>query len=423
MKSFLINLKGRIWFVPSVYSLLSLIMAFVTIMIDYYWAASMKEYLPPFMMTKIDLAQTVLSTIAGSLLTMTTFTFSTVMVVLTTYSSQFSPRALKHFVNDKKTVRGLGVFMGGFIYSITTLLFMRDTPNEEFVIAAFFGVLYAIVCLAYFAYFIHHVATSIQISSLIGRLEKDAMKIVNFYKELQKNNVVQEQKKDPGQFLNKKEVCSKKSGFLQFVDYEGLLECTEKNGLFIDFEIKVGNFIRKGQPLYTIYSQKESIEDLSEYLSFGSERMGKYDLEFSLQRISEIAVRAVSPSINDPNTARDCIRYLGVLLGDTAELNDGHLTMVGKDTEPRVRIPFFEFDRMLYKSYYQIVHYAKQDVSVILALLEAMVIIQKEMPEGRQETVYSFHEYILRNINKEEMHKWDLQFLNEKINELEGEMK
>ncbi|WP_113928551.1 DUF2254 domain-containing protein [Bacillus sp. P14.5] len=420
MKSFLINLKDRIWFVPSLYSLLSLIMAVVTIVVDYYWAASMKEYLPAFMLTKVDLAQTVLSTIAGSLLTMTTFTFSTVMVVLTTYSSQFSPRALKHFVNDKKTVRGLGIFMGGFIYSIITLLFMRNTPNEDLVIAAFFGVVYAIVCLAYFAYFIHHVATSIQISSLIGRLERDAMKIVKFYKELQKNNVVQEQMMDHGRFLNKKEVCSQESGFLQFVDFEGLLECTAANDFFIDFEIKVGMFIRKGQHLYTIYSQKESSGDLSEYLSFGSERMGKYDLEFSLQRISEIAVRAVSPSINDPNTARDCIRYLGVLLGETAELNDGHLTMMDKENKQRVRIPFFVFEELLYKSFYQIVHYADQDISVILALLEAMVIIQKEMPEGRQETVYSFHKYILQNIDKEELQEWDLKFLDDKITELQS---
>ncbi|MGM0844793.1 MAG: DUF2254 domain-containing protein [Bacillota bacterium] len=419
MRSLLINLKDRIWFVPSLYSLLSLILAFVTITIDYYWSASVKEYLPGFMMTKVDLAQTVLATIAGSLLTMTTFTFSTVMVVLTTYSSQFSPRTLKHFVNDKKTVRGLGVFMGGFIYSITALLFMRDSLNQDFVIASFFGVFYAFACLAYFAYFIHHVATSIQISSLIGRLERDAMKVLDFYKKLQKNNLVQEKKMVPGLYLHKKEVCSEKSGFLQFVDFQGLLEYTAKNDIMVDFEIRIGEFIPKGQHIYTIYSQDESNESLSEYLSFGSERMGKYDLEFSLQRISEIAVKAVSPSINDPNTARDCIRYLGVLLGETAGLNDGHLTMIDKDSEQRVRIPFFVFERMLYKSFYQIVHYAEQDISVILALLDALVTIQEEMSEERKEVVFSFHEYILQNIDQEKMQKWDQKFLDEKIEKLQ----
>ncbi|WP_421384973.1 DUF2254 domain-containing protein [Bacillus salacetis] len=420
MKSFLINLKNRMWFVPSLYSLLSFVLAILTITVDYYWAASMEEYLPDFMMTRVDLAQVVLSAIAGSLLTMTTFTFSTVMVVLTTYSSQFSPRALKHFINDKTTVRGLGIFMGGFIYCITALLFMRNSLQQEFVTAAFFGVAYAIGCLAFFAYFIHHVATSIQISSLIGRLERDTLKVLDFYKKLQKENVVQEEKMIPRLYRYKKEVSSKESGFLQFVDFNGLLEHSAEKDVLIDLKIRVGKFIRKGQTLYTIYSNSEKNEDLTEYLSLGSERMGKYDLEFSIQRISEIAVRAVSPSINDPNTARDCIRYLGVLLGDTAELNDGQLTMTDKEGKPRVTIPFFIFERMLYKSFYQIVHYAKQDISVILALLDAMIIIQKEMPDSRQETIYSFHRYILQNIEKENLQEWDSKFLNEKIDDLQA---
>ncbi|YBZ95759.1 DUF2254 domain-containing protein [Bacillus sp. AK031] len=191
----------------------------VTIMVDYYWAALMERFLPDFMMTQIDLAQTVLSTIAGSLLAMTTFTFSTVMVVLTTYSSQFSPRALKNFVNDNTTLRGLGIFMGGFIYSITAL-------------------------------------------------------------------------------------------------------------------------------------------------------------------------------------------------------NDGQLTMTDKDGTPRLNIPFFDFDRLLYKTFYQIVHYAKEDISVILALLDAMYVIQIEMPPPKKAIVEDFHHYILQNVNKDQLQKWDLHYLNEKVGKL-----
>ncbi|RIW38404.1 DUF2254 domain-containing protein [Bacillus salacetis] len=346
---------------------------------------------------------------------MTTFTFSTVMVVLTTYSSQFSPRALKHFVNDKTTVRALGIFMGGFIYSITALLFMWESLRQEYVISAFFGVAYAILCLAVFAYFIHHVAASIQVSSLIGKLESDTKKVLDFYKELQQNNAVQVEKKDPGTYQYRKEISSKQSGFLQFVDFNGLLEYTAQHDLYIELNLRVGKFIREGQTLFTIHSLEECEESLTEYLSLGSERMANFDLEFSIRRISEIAVRAVSPSINDPNTARDCIHYLGVLLGETAALNDGHLIMTDQKGNPRVTIPFFAFERMLYKSFYQIVHYAQQDMSVILALLDAMIIIQKEMPENRKKIVYSFHKYILQNIDRENLQEWDLRFLNEKV--------
>ncbi|UII58338.1 DUF2254 domain-containing protein (plasmid) [Cytobacillus spongiae] len=415
MKRFLMKMRKGIWVVPALYSMSSLILAIMTVSLDTYWIHKIEPFIPVMMLTSIDLAQTVLSAIASSLLTMTTFTFSTVMVVLTTYSSQFSPRTLQNFVKDKTTMRGLGIFLGGFIYSIISLLFMRQSLEEHLVSSAFVGVLYAIVCLAFFAYFIHHIATSIQISRLIERLEQEALKVIDYYSSLQQNQEVKAFTMIPAHDGNGTNIPSHKSGFIQFIDLSGLVLFCSENDSVIEIQTKVGEFVKEGDILFTIYGNEISEEEYRSYIYIGRERMGEYDLAYSLQKIVEIALRAVSPGINDPNTARDSIKYLGLLLSETHDIKDGIVTLKDKDRYPRVSVTIFSFNHILYKTFYQLVHYGKEDISVILAIMDALIMVYREVDTDRKHIVYDFHKYVLHGMDKDQMQEWDLYYINEKI--------
>ncbi|WP_064093406.1 DUF2254 domain-containing protein [Rossellomorea aquimaris] len=418
MKRLLMKIRKGIWVVPAIYSVASLGLAIFTVSLDTYWIHTVEPFLPVMMLTSIDLAQTVLSAIASSLLTMTTFTFSTVMVVLTTYSSQFSPRTLQNFVKDKTTMRGLGIFLGGFIYSIISLLFMRQSLEEHLVSSAFVGVLYAIVCLAFFAYFIHHIATSIQISRLIQGLEQEALKVVDFYKKIQANQDVQPFKQIPVHYQVIKDIPAHKSGFLQYIDFSGVKTKALEDGTMVEFVKNVGEFIKEGDTLYRIHGYHEEQENYHSFIFMGRERMGEYDLAYSLQKIVEVALRAISPGINDPNTARDCIKYIGLILSETHDIQDGVLTMNDDNGHPRLLINLFSFNHILYKTFYQIVHYGKGDISVILSILDALIMIYREVDSERKHVVYDFHKYLIHGIDKEEMQEWDLFYLNEKIDQL-----
>ncbi|MCA1062712.1 DUF2254 domain-containing protein [Rossellomorea sp. AcN35-11] len=415
MKRFLMKMRKGIWVVPALYSMSSLVLAIITVSLDTYWIHKIEPFIPVMMLTSIDLAQTVLSAIASSLLTMTTFTFSTVMVVLTTYSSQFSPRTLQNFVKDKTTMRGLGIFLGGFIYSIISLLFMRQSLEEHLVSSAFVGVLYAIVCLAFFAYFIHHIATSIQISRLIERLEQEALKVIDYYSSLQQNQEVKAFTMIPAHDGTGTNIPSHKSGFIQFIDLSGLVLFCSENDSVIEIQTKVGEFVKEGDILFTIYGNEISEEEYRSYIYIGRERMGEYDLAYSLQKIVEIALRAVSPGINDPNTARDSIKYLGLLLSETHDIKDGIVTLKDKDRYPRVSVTIFSFNHILYKTFYQLVHYGKEDISVILAIMDALIMVYREVDTDRKHIVYDFHKYVLHGMDKDQMQEWDLYYINEKI--------
>src|SRR6056297_1187916 len=158
---FLHNIQNKIYFIPSIYAVSAAFLSLFVIIIDHYFNSVIMNYLPGYFFTSYDLAKTILSTLAGSLFAMITVSFSTIMVVLTMYSSQFSPRTMQDFLKNKVTLKVLGVFIGGFIYSILTLLFLNDNlqgAQEATIFSALIAVIVAIVCLAYFVYFIHHAA-------------------------------------------------------------------------------------------------------------------------------------------------------------------------------------------------------------------------------------------------------------------------
>ncbi|MEW9052168.1 MAG: DUF2254 domain-containing protein [Neobacillus sp.] len=422
IQRFLLHVKNSIWLTPSFYCIFSIILAIGVITIDTTFYKDIEKILPNFFVTSVDLAQTILGVIAGSLLTMTTITFSTIMVVLTTYSSQFSPRTLRNFVTNKITMRVLGVFMGGFVYSIFSLLFMKSSIEHP-VISSGVGVVFALVCLAFFAYFIHHVATSIQVSNLIEQLTKDVLEIVRAKIDLvdQKKNVTIERGhyQEPTDREKKTEIHSNKYGYLQLLDYNELLRLTTEHDHTIIIKQKIGQFITQKVSIFTVYHQEEKVTtDYQTIITVGSERTTMQDEEFALKKIVEITLRAISPGINDPNTAIDCIHHLGFALGEVSKLDGTLLIYHDEKGTKRVIVPQKPFEEILYSTFYQIIHYGREDISVIIAIFEALMIIVENNKQQIKQTVWGFSHYILEGVDFDLLKQLDQKILQEKLSKL-----
>jgi uncharacterized membrane protein len=422
IQRFLLHVKNSIWLTPSFYCIFSIILAIGVITIDTTFYKDIEQILPDFFVTSVDLAQTILGAIAGSLLTMTTITFSTIMVVLTTYSSQFSPRTLRNFVTNKITMRVLGVFMGGFVYSIFSLLFMKSSIDHP-VISSGVGVVFALVCLAFFAYFIHHVATSIQVSNLIEQLTKDVLEIVRAKIDLvdQKKNVTIEKGHyhEPPERKRKTEIHSTKYGYLQLLDYNELLRLTTERDHTIIIKQKIGQFITQKVSIFTVYHQEEEVTtDYQTIITVGSERTTMQDEEFALKKIVEITLRAISPGINDPNTAIDCIHHLGFALGEVSKLDGTLLIYHDEKGTKRVIVPQKPFEEILYSTFYQIIHYGREDISVIIAIFEALMITVENNKQQIKQTVWGFSHYILEGVDFDLLKQLDQKILQEKLSKL-----
>ncbi|WP_053073769.1 DUF2254 domain-containing protein [Bacillus sp. LL01] len=421
MEKWTLRARKEIWFVPSLYALASIILTAIVISIDTVFADSVQEYLPKIFFTNVDLSTTILSSIATAILTMTTISFSTIMVVLTTYSSQFSPRTLQDFMTQKTTLRVLGVFVGSFIYSVLSLLFMKDWLDEQRVLASGVSVILAVICVGYFVFFIHHVARSIQVSKLIERLMKEGLISVQKRKLLYKaEKITFGTMETPTTYADKIELRPKATGYVQVIDMEGLASKAKEHKFYIIFSKRIGDFVTERTMFAEVYytEKKPKDLDLTSYIEVGEERTPLQDGEFALQKLAEVALRAISPGINDPNTANNCIRYMSRLLIEFGEVDSEAISFLDDNKEKRVTIPQRTFEKILYTAFYQIRIYGERDISVVLTMLECLILTAEGSKKEVRNKIRNMWGFLVDSIKEELFEPLDLKMIEEKKQKL-----
>ena len=426
LKKIKLRIKKSIWFYPALYTFYSLLLSIFIVMADSGIWISLDKSISKLFLTNIDLAQAILGIVAAALITITTFTFSTTMVVLTMYSSQFSPRTVENFLSDENTMKALGIFMGGFVYSVITLLFIRQDMVGQFVIAGTVAILYMLFCLVRFTMYIHHVGSYIQTNNLIERLESDAdLRIEAYRRLLGKGTVIPFTYGYETPYLYN--IKSSLSGYIQLVDYDTLSGIAEeKNGVII-FKKIIGQFVTDETVIFSIFFIKPTDFDdefparLRSCLTIDKEKTEMQDFNFSIQKIIEIALRAISPGINDPNTARHCLRITGVLLGKLADLSSGYLVFEKSDEkEGRLIIEVIDFKKELYFIFSQIIHYGRQDVTVLISFLKSLRFIAEKASNQNYLEILSFMDYAWEKIDVSKMTRMDREMLEHEKNKIKS---
>lgn len=409
--------NNSIWIYLSKYIFISLIIAVGVILIDTQFILVL-DYIPNIFLTSVSLAKVILSTLAGSLLTITTFTFSTIMIVITTYSSQFSPRVVNNFLTDKITMKVLGIFIGGFFYCILALFFMRNSFSQHLVLSATIAVIYSILCIIYFVIFVYKVASSIQATKLISRLYDEAWEsIAN--SSMGRNNqiILDEYKIDDFQHIFN--IYSDRNGYLELVEFKSILRILKDINSSLVLQVDIGAFISKKEKICTLYYNGELEEgfqyELLKEFSVEEERTAYNDYRFSLKKIVDITLRAISPGINDPNTAVHCINILGVLLSRLGEITGKYIMIKKDNSKSKIIYQDFNFNEDLYFTFYQIVNYGKHDISIVLAILNALKTINLSSSADKKPAIEEFSQYIYTNSIHNFTHPLDLNILDHAI--------
>jgi uncharacterized membrane protein len=411
------------WFVPLLFSLISLFLSLVTFYFDWWLSQHNYPIFPKVLFSNFNLSMTIISTIASSIMTMTTITFSTIMVVLTTFLSQYSPRTLQNFINDRPTQRVLAILVSGVVYCITLLVLLQDESGQELYISSAFAGAVAVICLFVFVYFVHHVSNWVKVSNLIHNITiKTNNKIDNSY--LYRRNAIQEESSTFNESFFKEtepiNVYSETSGYLQQIDIEGMIKKAEKDMSIVRMVKTPGEYLLEGTPVMTVWTANDDIdcEAYLGYLLLGPDKEPMEDIELGIRKLVEIALRAISPAINDPNTAKNCIEEIGIILSKLAKhkLPSSYLT----DEENQVRIILEQPTLVdhLYKSFYQLRHYGKQDVSIIAEILRSLRMIGENNSGETKKLVWTFKDYILEGIDYDSLQDLDMQYIMKHLDEL-----
>lgn len=392
MKTKLLNyweiIRSSYWFVPGLMTAFAFLLANLTVSIDRASLSAGPEIQNWFYTGGVEGVRTLMSTLAGSMMTMVSVTFSITIVALTMASSQFGPRLLNNFMRDTGNQLVLGTFIATFIYSVLVLRTVRGDGQTVFVphISVTTALALTVVSLALFIFFIHHVSTSINVQNVIASVEKDLNRAIErlfpdkktyyvFEYELREEDDVPEDFNETAQ-----PVPSRRSGYLQTVDNDGLMKLAEENDLLMRLEHRPGSFVATGSPLVRVWPEEKSRqEDLADKVNdafnLGAQRLQLQDVEFAVDQLVELAVRALSPGINDPYTAMACIDRLGVALTNLAERRIPSGYRYDDDNQLRLISDPVTFEGIVETAFHQIRQYGLSSVAVTVRLLETIAII------------------------------------------------
>lgn len=335
-----------------------------------------------------DGARTVLSTVAGAMVNVTATAFSIAVVALQLASSQFGPRLMRQFMQDTGNQLVLGTFIGTFIYCLLVLRTIRGEGDgyNVFVpqLSVTVGIVLATVSTGVLIYFIHHASTLIQASHVLSEVSNDLENAIDrlFPEKIGRSapEFVQREEEIPTNFNTY--ACPIKAigkGYIQGIDDKKLLKIARQHKLLIRLLYRPGKFVFQGSNLVMVLPgerlHRKLYEQINSAFILGRERTEQQDIEFPIDQLVEIALRALSPGINDPFTAIRCIDRLSAGLSLLAQRDFPSSYRYDEDNNLRVIANPVTFPELVDEAFNQIRNYGCSDVAVTIHLLEAIATI------------------------------------------------
>ena len=296
-------LNQSLWFIPLVMILLTFAFSFLFIQIDKTLHLYVDSGQYNFLFKSPEGARQVLATIAGSMITVAGVVFSISLVAISMVSSQYGPRVLPDFMRNRLNQVVLGIFSAAFLYC-TIVLAEFSWPDELQVVpvvSIYFGVLLSLLSIIMLIYFIHNVHNSVQITTIIAQSAKEIDKYIDKTYQLDKPGICECPPERAGLF-----VTSVKSGYVQDIDDEGMLVYAQKHDLEIEVLCNPGEFAAADSPLVKVKnwpdhrSAKILEKKMKSFFSIGAQRTPLMDILYNVEKLVQIALRALSPAINDP---------------------------------------------------------------------------------------------------------------------------
>jgi uncharacterized membrane protein len=342
------SLRTTLWFVPAVLVGVATLAFLITYGLDQaVYHGTMRT--PSWIRTgSADAGRQILTAIAASVITVVGVVFSITILALTLASQQFGPRMLRNFIRDRGTQATLGAFVATFVYAVLALGSITNGSRGEFVphISITVALALMVADMLVLIYFIHHIAESIQLPEVIAGIAADLSRAIEAEfpgagapagSEPPEGPPVQDliaHIRDDGV-----PVPAIESGYLQFVGYAELAGIAEDAGAVVLLAHRPGHFVVAGRPLATVYPRQAAgrvAAALVKAHATGPHRTLSQDPVFAIDQLVEIAIRALSPAVNDTFTALTCIDWLcdGLCKLSGRKLSEG----VYRDRLGRIRL-------------------------------------------------------------------------------------
>ena len=381
------SLNSSFWFVPSLMVGLAIGLSFFTIGIDHRLESDIISDVSWVYSLGPSGSRAVLSAIAGSMVSVATTAFSITIVALQLASSQFGPRLLRNFMQDTGNQVVLGTFISTFVYCLMVLRTVNESEGREFVphVAVTCAIGLAIASIGVLIYFLHHAASSIQVDNVIKAVGEDLEHAIQrLFPETTEHSFLSQPETAaidlPTDFnRHSYPVNARGDGYLQALDDGQLMQIAIEHELIIQVQSRAGRFVVQGSALARVFPKGKVNKALKSQIDgafvLGSKRTNQQDLEFSINQLVEIAVRALSPGINDPFTAIRCIDQISATLCRLARRDIPSSYRYDEQNQLRLAMPSLTFVDVTDAAFNQIRQYGRSSVAVTIRLLAAIAVI------------------------------------------------
>jgi uncharacterized membrane protein len=375
------TLFNTFWFVPAIVSLWGPLLALLFLQVDHHVQTDQIWFIFHGGFAEAD---TILATISGSLITVAGLAFSITIVVLQLVSSQYTPRALRGFLKDRVTQGVAGGFFAIFAYSLLVLATLREpsptTPGFLPTVSITVDIGLGFLGLALLLIFVHHTGRVIQVSGIAAHLARQTLESLEHpYRAWDSEEFVEQTMSAQIQTWHTQQepvsIRARKLGYVQGIDLAALTKYLEQPGFHLRLLICPGDFVSEETTIAEFWSARmtevDAVAALHEHVVIDSERDIAQDPRFGARQLADIALRALSPAVNDPTTGVLCIKYLQAVFEHLVRRQPppARYRFARGTSSLEIRLPTFQEYLEIFA---EIGHYAGGNVRVIQTLVTAL---------------------------------------------------
>lgn len=399
-------------------SLGAILLSFVTVAIDGTLGSKWLDDVSWFYANRPDGARSLLSTVAGSMITVAGVTFSLTIMSLSHTTSTVGPRLLNNFMSDRANQFTLGVFVSTFLYCLMVLRTVRSAegnsdPSNAFVphIAVLVGILLAVSSVGVLIFFIHHVSDTLNVENIISRVGRGLIRTVESEFAPESDDEAREKVtgSDTTDDASKKSqseiptlpdsqmtpIQASHTGYVSYVDYSGLLSTAQENDLLIRVRFRTGDFVTPSKTLMLAGPNERVTDEVRSTLKhtfvYQDQRTEYQDLRFQINQLVQVAARALSPGVNDPFTAMNCMDWLQAALERMSVGCFPPAIQFDDEDHPRIVSDPDNFKAFADLVFSQLRTYSAADHTAALHLIEMMAKVQVSLKDEKQMRTIVLH--------------------------------
>lgn len=387
------------WFYPATLFVLSITAAYGTIELDYRYGEETRAFMKNFIFfndLSMSTARTYLSTLAGAVITVAGVVFSLTILTVSSASNQFGPRILNNFMRDRGKQLTLGVFTSTFVYCSTVLLSLYEKQGEAFIpyLSLFVSYALALLSVGFLIYYIHHIPESLRIETIMGRIALKAQKMIDnkfpfsegvsaaaasasFFGKEGEKAFMQSFTRPCG---------NNKIGYVQAVDLELLIKRAKNSNAVFWLSARPGDFLNGEQPFFVSdrpLGEKEKKAAL-EAFAVGEGRTLPQNLMYLLSQLMEVAIRGMSPGMNDPITAMSCMDWLEACLIKMLKNDARRVFVLDDEKNPRLVMEPVTVEEAMFHMRKGLAQHMSANYATAIHMMESLERIQRHAGESSQ---------------------------------------